>query len=419
MHSPDPTVLSELDALVDRKVAETPVFDIHTHLYDAKFGPLLLWGVDELLIYHYLVAETFRYEEMPFEDFWKLSKTEQANLAWKHLFLENSPVSEACRGVLTTLNHLGLNVSARDLPELRKWFSSQNVDDYITLCMEKAGVSKICMTNWPFDPAEATLWNEGFDRDQRFVSALRIDPLLVDWPNTWSKVKDMGYDVTEALSQKTISELRRFLADWTRKMDALYVMVSISPGFEFPAADTCAQIIEKAVLPHCEEFNIPLAMMPGVRRQINPHIRLAGDGVGRVDLEPYQNMISMYPKNKFLLTVLSRENQHELCVLARKFRNLHVFGCWWFLNNPVIIEDMTRMRMELIGLSMTPQHSDARVLDQIIYKWNHSRAIIGKVLKDKYRDIAVSGWVPTEAEVQRDVKNLFGGAFETFLERKF
>ena len=46
---------------VEAIVASTPVFDIHTHLYDPAFGPLLLWGIDELLVYHYLVAEAFRY----------------------------------------------------------------------------------------------------------------------------------------------------------------------------------------------------------------------------------------------------------------------------------------------------------------------------------------------------------------------
>jgi len=44
--------------------------------------------------------------------------------------------------------------------------------------------------------------------------------------------------------------------------------------------------------------------------------------------------------------MLARENQHALCIAARKFRNLHVFGCWWFLNNPSIIEEMTRMLLE-------------------------------------------------------------------------
>ncbi|HXS68143.1 MAG TPA: glucuronate isomerase, partial [Candidatus Polarisedimenticolia bacterium] len=127
-----------------------------------------------------------------------------------------------------------------------------------------------------------------------------------------------------------------------------------------------------------------------------------------------QHLCAQYPENKFLLTVLARENQHELCVLARKYRNLHIFGCWWFTNIPEIINEMTRMRLELIGLSITPQHSDARVLDQIIYKWNHSRRIIAQVLVDKYADIAQTGWHVTREEVQRDVKDLFGGAFERF-----
>ena len=74
------------------------------------------------------------------------------------------------------------------------------------------------------------------------------------------------------------------------------------------------------------------------------------------------------------------------------------------------------MRLELIGLSMTPQHSDCRVLDQLIYKWSHSRAIIGKVLAEKYDDLAATGWEPTRAEIERDVRDLFGGAFEQFLK---
>jgi hypothetical protein len=78
-------------------VAETPVDDIHTHLYDPAFGPLLLRGIDELLIYHYLVAEGFRYFDLPYADFWKFDKITQANLIWDALFLRHSPVSESCR----------------------------------------------------------------------------------------------------------------------------------------------------------------------------------------------------------------------------------------------------------------------------------------------------------------------------------
>jgi hypothetical protein len=157
--------------------------------------------------------------------------------------------------------------------------------------------------------------------------------------------------------------------------------------------------------------------MIGVKRNVNPRLRLAGDSVGRSDITAVENLCSEYPDNKFLCTMLSRENQHELCVTARKFRNLHVFGCWWFMNVPSIIEEITRMRLELIGLSCTPQHSDCRVLDQLTYKWAHSRPIIAKVLADKYEDLAVAGWHPTRDEIQRDVHHLLGGAFEEFLVR--
>ncbi len=197
-------------------------------------------------------------------------------------------------------------------------------------------------------------------------------------------------------------------------MNARYVMVSLSNEFAYPDDSDCIRLINEAVVPHCDEFGIPFAVMPGVRRQVNPQLKLAGDAVGATDLGALQNLCSAFPKTKFLATVLARENQHELCVLARKFRNLHIFGCWWFLNNPSLVEEITRMRLELLGVSVTPQHSDARVLDQIIYKWKHSRHIIGKVLAEKYGDLAATGWTPTRDEIERDVRKLFGGAFDEF-----
>ena len=146
---------------VEEIVASTPVYDIHTHLYDPAFGGLLLWGIDDLLVYHYLVAESFRYHSLSIERFWSLSKVEQADLIWKELFLEHSPISEACRGVLTTLQALGLEVKKRDLPAIRKWFADQKVEKHLTQCLELAGVKSICMTNSPFDEEERRVWRKG------------------------------------------------------------------------------------------------------------------------------------------------------------------------------------------------------------------------------------------------------------------
>jgi len=406
-----------ITAAVGRSVREARVYDIHTHLYDPAFGELLLWGVDDQLVYHYLVAEAFRHFDIGYDDFWRLAKEEQAQMIWDGLFVENSPLSEACRGVLTALNRLGLDANERDLPAIRKWFSEQDPNDSINRCMELARVNTICMTNSPFDQLETRKWDAGFDRDERFTSALRIDPLLLEWDSVVPQLVDAGFEVQQDFSGKTMEEVQRFLRDWAKRMDALYVMVSLPPTFDYPADTQCSRLIDGAILPFCLESGLAFALMIGVKRGVNAAMQLAGDGIGKPSLIGLENLCSGHPDNKFLCTVLSRESQHELCVIARKFRNLHVFGCWWFTNIPNVIEEMTRMRLDLIGLSFTAQHSDARVLDQIIYKWDHSREIIDGVLSEKYLNLAATGWEPSEEEIQRDVERLFGGSFRRFLGR--
>src|SRR3954454_3571290 len=116
---------SQIASAVTDALKKQPIVDMHTHTYPPTFGTpvpnatgdvdkkgLLLWGVDELLTYHYLVAEVYRIvpaTKLPYEQFWKMTKTEQADHIWKHLFVEHSPVSEACRGVLTAIKKLGLD----------------------------------------------------------------------------------------------------------------------------------------------------------------------------------------------------------------------------------------------------------------------------------------------------------------------
>lgn len=414
MHPLPDAARDQLASLVRRVVLDTPVVDIHTHLYDPALGSLLLSGIDDLLVYHYLVAEAFRFLELPYDAFWRLSKQEQADLVWRALFTERSPVSEAACGIITTLHRLGIDPRKEDLPSLRRWFAGWKVDEYVTRCLELAGVSEVYMTNSPFDELERPLWEKGFGRDPRFTAALRIDPLIVGWPSAAPFLVEGGFIADSNLNQRTFDGARRFLEVWARRLDARYVMVSLPPGFRYPDPGIEGSILANVVLPFCRETGLPLALMLGVKRAVNPGLRLAGDGVGRSDLGALENLCAGHADVRFLTTVLSRENQHELCVLARKFRNLHVFGCWWFTNIPSIIDEMTRMRLELLGLSFTPQHSDARVLDQVIYKWEHSRQVIADVLTDKYLGLAAAGWLPAEAEIRRDVQELFGGAFRRF-----
>jgi len=402
-------------SVAKRIVDSTPVADVHTHIYPPAFGPLLLWGVDELLTYHYLVAEVFRQHPMPYDNFWALPKAAQAELIWDQLFLKNSPISEACRGVLTTLHMLGLDVRRRDLKKIRSWFARQKVEKYIDLVFHKSNVSYVVMTNNPFDDQERPVWLGGGPRDERFKAALRLDDILMAWPKPVQAMQSWGYAVAPELTPETLGEVRRFLGDWIERMNALYLAISLPPDFAFPEDSARGQLIREAVLPVARERGIPFAMMIGVRKAVNPGLRLAGDSVGKADNVVLERMCRDYPDNRFIVTYLSRENQHEFCVTMRKFHNLLSFGCWWFTNNPSIIEEITRERVELLGTSFVPQHSDARVLDQLLYKWRHSRDIIARVLADKYADLVAVGWRLTDADVRRDVANLFGGNFERFL----
>ena len=190
-------------------------------------------------------------------------------------------------------------------------------------------------------------------------------------------------------------------------MQPVYMAVSLPDTFAYPQDTVGNRLLKDAVLPACRELGIPLSLMMGVRKQVNPAIRLAGDAVGKSDLKALENLCREFPDNRFLVSVLSRENQHELCVYARKFSNLMPFGCWWFMNNPSIVEEITRERIEMLGTSFIPQHSDARVLEQVIYKWHNTRRTMSRILSESYRLLAEDGRSVTRRDIQRDVVRLF------------
>jgi len=142
--------------------------------------------------------------------------------------------------------------------------------------------------------------------------------------------------------------------------------------------------------------------MIGVRKQVNPRIRLAGDAVGRANLRSLENLCRDFPSNRFLVSVLSRENQHELCVFARKFNNLMPFGCWWFMNNASIVEEITRERLEMLGASFIRNIPTPASSKQVIYKWANTRRTLGPILAENYRLLSEDGRGVTPADIQRD-----------------
>jgi hypothetical protein len=406
---PKPQALDDnnSDALlhaIDEAVNSIPVFDIHTHLFPPEFGDLCLWGIDELVRYHYLIAELFRSHPIRPEQYWALPKEKQADIIWDTLFVRNTPLSEAARGVVCVMTSLGLNPAAEDLREAREYFSSVDVNEHISNVLEIANVSDVVMTNDPFNTTEANVWTGDGHNDGRFHAALRMDPLINDWTNTSQR---------EGFADAAAA--RNFLDAWIERMKPLYMAVSLPYDFRYPDDSARSMVLRDVVIPTAQAHDIPFAMMIGVKRQINPLLGDAGDSVARADLSSLEHICRDNPDVRFLTTVLSRENQHELCVIARKFANLMPFGCWWFLNNPSIIAEMMAERTEMLGSSFIPQHSDSRILEQMIYKWTHSRRVIADVLFNQYMDLTLDGYPLTAEHIQRDVEKMYSGNFRSLI----
>ena len=153
-------------SVLDRAV----VVDMHTHLSPPSFHKVVLWGIDELVTYHYLEAELFRSSDITPARYFSLSKEHQADEIWKALFVRNTPVSEACRGVIAVLKAFGLPTRAVDLRQAREFFRAQRPEEHFHRVLDMAGISHVVMTNDPLDPDEAPYW----DRPQTEIGRAHV-----------------------------------------------------------------------------------------------------------------------------------------------------------------------------------------------------------------------------------------------------
>lgn len=375
-----------LRARVALAVDRTPIVDLHTHLFPSEFGSLCLSGPDELLTYHYLLAETLRFTREEPEKFLSKPKSDQADRVWKALFVDRTPVSEAASGVAATFAALGLDPHAKDLREARN-YSRQPIRTRIDKVFSLVGIESVTMSNDPSNPAELQVYESGVRGDSRFRTALRVDPILFE-------------------ERGDLAWTRSYVEGWSHQLEAAYVMTSLPPDLDLCGNSDAAIRLRDAIIPALPDLGLPMALMIGARRAVNPRLGIAGDGVGTADLKGLEVLLSEFPQVKFLVTTLARENTHELCVLARKFSNLTPFGCWWFQNTPSLVRETTTMRLELLGSSFVAQHSDARILEQLIYKWNHARRAIAASLFERYERLAEDRVNVPDAHLAADVDAL-------------
>eukprot|EP00435_Cladocopium_sp_Y103_P062603 s748_g24.t1 len=440
------SVLIHLQKTLGKKSSDAKV---HTHLFPTSHGERLMqYGIDAMLTYHYLVSEYLASSCEAPEEFYALSISEQADRVWQGLFVNSTPMSEPCRGVLTT-QAAQVEVAERDLPAIRRWYAGQDAVMFNEKMMRLARLRYIITSHDPFDPDQLHLCLEPPYEMPRYKSALALDALLEGrWDEVTKSLEQSGKPGPKRLMFSGPKTLRQMLSIDGRAPDPttatsigkckwVFITCGTSESFSYcrgvvrpPSADILdadlsesvfvpspQQVLDALLLPLCRDFSLALSLRMGTRRAVNPSLQLAGDAVGAAELRSLGHLCEANPSVKFLFTVLSRNDQHEAAVLSSKFRNLHLWGCWWYCNKPSVVTEVTSLRLEMLGMNFTYQASSARVHDQLIYKWIHSRSLLSKLLVGKYSDLMATGWKVSRGDIRRDVYRLLGGAFEDFLQK--
>lgn len=395
----------ELQNQILDNLEEVKIFDMHTHLFPPEHKKYYLTGLDELLNYHYLIAELFVSTDIETKYFNSLSKQQKAAIVWTELFINRTPISEACKGILTILKDFSIEMEKKQYSEIRQELIDAQYNDETIFA--KSNVSSVVMTNNPFDEDEWSLFdNQDWNRD-KYRSSLRLDSLISEFDRCLSIVKK-----NHSSFSNSTAEIIKYLDQSKRKSHPVYAALSLDKAsFKNFLKDN----FWLHVLEWLKEINLPLSLMLGVKRQINKEFGDAGDGIGDIDLKDLSKLCINFPHNKFLVTCLSLNDQHELTVLARKHPNLRIFGFWWFMNQPSIIKQVLRMRIDLLGFNFIPQHSDARITDQLIYKWSHFKKSLAAVLLNYYEDLHEENYYISKQIIKRDINRLLNSNFKEFV----
>ncbi len=384
-------------------IDSTTIFDMHTHLFPPSHKNFFLSGFKNLLNYHYLIAELLTATNIDASTFYSYNFEKKASLIWNELFEKRTPVSEACSGVLSILKELNIEINNKNFLSISDEYDNKIQSDKNIL--NYSNVSSLVMTNNPFDLDEWSLF-KSTDWDKKiYLASLRLDDLILDYEEAYNKAKNQ----TSKQEQDTIVA---YLEKCYQQSRPVYAAVSLNLANFKTIVDGS---MWRNILAWLESKKLPLSLMLGVKRSVNKDFGLAGDGIGDINLKELSKLCNSFPKNKFLVTCLSLNDQHELTVLSRKHPNLRIFGFWWFMNQPTIIKQVLKMRIDMLGFSFIPQHSDARVTDQLIYKWSHFKKILYPILLEYYQNLLYKNFPLSEEILQRDINKLLFGNAKNFL----
>ncbi len=304
------------------------MIDLHTHLYP-EADDRCLRGLDELLNYHYVLGEFYTASGKLKSDiqlFNRKSKSERSEEIWDTLLkgkLWNPKYnSEHVNGILTCVNQFSGTWHYDSYADILEGYKAPTMKEV----MKIIGLEKVVATYEP---------NEKYLSDDNIIPSIRIDKY----------------------------------SDVTRPADtnALYYSFSCESK-ELHVFDR----LNGNLFNDLTDNNIPFWIMLGVRRDVTPYMGLGGDSIGECNILKLVEFANNHPELKIPFSILDPSKIHEAIVASRVTPNLFFAGHWWFNNIPSAIKQNMQTAVDLIGYeNFIHYYSDARVVDQLLYKWRH------------------------------------------------
>lgn len=366
-------------------------------------------GIDALLTTPEILAEFFRRrafrqrecggEAAPAAEvdasILSLAPGELADIVWRQLFVDHSPISEPCRVVLTTMGMFGLDVASGDLRVLREQYAAIPAEERLRKSLSLANVELV------LHPVESMAVEEhcaGRTRHPAFRPVLYLNELLGDWRESARTLRLRGFGLKAKVDEFTPLELRRHL---NGEIDRL---LPVGLGFDWPEGGCepgdagVGRLLRESVLPLCRERELPFFLGTGSARV---------DGLGLLWRD--------FPEVRFLLFP-GRESEFSAAVFAAsRQRNLLLCGPDQPLSYPRVMEDYTGLRLENLGSGFHACHSGADAVEEMVGCWAHQRWVLGRALIRHYGDLWRTGWTYSGDDVRQTVSALLSGNVRGFL----
>lgn len=385
----------------------TPAVDVRVFMEPPWRERPGLYGLDALLTTPEILAEFFRRRAfLPKEigpdpaaenelHVQSLTPSELADIVWRHLFVDNPPISEPVRIVMTTLGMYGMDVSCGDLRELREKFATIPDIERREKALELANVD---MVLFPVEALAAEEYCRDRIRHRIYRPVLSLTDLFAQWKESARILRQHGYGVKFRVDEFSLLEVRRFLAATIEALSPAAIALDWPEGGH-SAGDGCVgRLVREMALPLCRETGLAFFLETGAAR-----------------LEDIKRLWEEFPDVRFLLFPGGEEQFAPTAVEAFNSRNILLCGPDQPLSFPRILGSYAGLRLETLGSMFHACHSGASVPEALVGCWAHMRWTVGKALVKHYTDLWRTGWRYGKEDVRQDVMAILGGNVRLFL----